>query len=286
MFPPFTIIEQIILAATFLVGVFLVLRLKRETPGRFSIQIFGYACIFSTLFYLTRLLPAERGRLLLSCFLYFIILILPSAVLLFSLEYLQGRKRPSIYGIVVIVLPPILILFLLIISSVNGDFPGLGGSTGGETLDQMRLLDWFALVYSLGILAAALLVITYTFDFKLTHSQNRPVLVVFIAGILSVLVGIVAAITLVKVPEPAKILLSCLLVGVAFIYIQVANQRNVLGRFYGNNVWDHLDEGIIILDEGNQIVAINSAAEQITGETSQGSYGKHIEEIFPEKGSE
>lgn len=63
---------------------------------------------------------------------------------------------------------------------------------------------------------------------------------------------------------------------------RVSQHRNALGRFYGSNVWDNLDEGIIILNEADLIVAINTAAGQIIGETMQESSGKHIKDIFPD----
>jgi PAS domain S-box-containing protein len=280
MLLPFTLIEIIIITLILAIGVVLISIRKKGEIGYSSILAFGVCLIVSALFYSALLGGLMEPTLLLEALLYLIVLGLPVSVLVFSLEYLEGRKWLSVAIVGIIALVPVLIQSFLISRATQGFLFINEPTKNFEIISQLDAMGWLNHVYSTGILIAALIVLAYSIDFRLPIRQNRAVITIFIAGILSVFISMINFSNLVPVTEPMVLLSSFSIVGIAFIYYRVVFDIKKISRVYKNKVLDHLEDGIIVLNGSDYVIGMNLAAEQIVGVTAQEAYGRHIDRFF------
>jgi PAS domain S-box-containing protein len=278
----FTLIELIIIALVIAIGIILVSIPPKGETGHRSIIMFGYCLISSAVLYLAIIRDLVKPSFLLISLLYLILLELPTSVLFFSLEHLDSKKHSPTHGLALITLLPILLQFIFISRATRGFLFIDEPSKNFEIISATDLFGWLSLVYFVGILTAALVVIAYSIDFQLILRQNRAILIIWIAGVVSVLISMTNWSNLVPIAEPVLILLSFSIIGIAFTYYRAVFNVDRISQVYDNAILNDLRDGIIVLNRSDYVIEMNSAAEQITGLRKQEAYKKHIESIFPD----
>ena len=94
--------ELLIVALVLIAGIVLVALPGKKGAGHLSILMFGCTTILSALVYLSRLMPAISDSSVSTTLLFLVIQILPVTVLMFSLEYLYGRRQLSLHAMATI----------------------------------------------------------------------------------------------------------------------------------------------------------------------------------------
>jgi PAS domain S-box-containing protein len=280
MLLPFTLSEIIVITLILGIGVVLISIREKGEIGYSAILAFGFFLIFSVLFYTAMLHGLIKVAGLPLCLLCFFFLGLPASVLAFSLDALVGKKWLSILAIALIAILPVLMQSFFINRAAQGLFLINGPFDSFEIIYQQGGMGWLSLFYSTGIIVAALIVLARSIDFRLPVHQNRSLIAVFIAGLISVLLDLLGFRGFAPVAKPLLDFLGFAMIGVAFIYYRLTFDVKKGDQVRGDEVLDHLEDGIIVLNGSDYITKMNPAAEQIVGITAQEANGRQIDHIF------
>ncbi len=204
---------------------------------------------------------------------------LPGLVFTYILGYVIQNQRLSYRLFIVMALVPVLLLVSVIIRTIPGaafSSINLQNSAGISPLDSWGLS---VMVYSIGLLVASIVLTISTSGNTLKPLSAGPLIALDGALFIGVLLDVVGLATLLPaVINSTLMLLGFILLGVALIYTnRKILETNLLTR---DELFDSINDGIIILNDQDKILDLNLAAELLIGIPSQKVYGHPVETIL------
>ena len=277
------IFRTAIITIALLVGIALiVLRTRGES---LSASIFFFALSLT----LAACLYAAPGLMIISTPLvvsilnattYFIITLLPIFVLAFSLEYKSHRRwlSPEIFALLAAF--PVLTLLLSFLRGVPVALYAETARTGTLYIPALNAWGWINFIYATGILAAVLVLFILPYNTLPLAPLKSRVIWTFSGAIgLAVLINLLGFSGLVPAPQPDLLLAGFALIGTAFIIYTVGYQPLEIGLIARDEVLLGLGDGVIVLNGRDNIIDMNTAAEQIIGRSISEAYGKPIDQV-------
>lgn len=204
---------------------------------------------------------------------------LPAFALTYILGYIIQSQRLSYRIFIVLALVPALLLLFVVMRLIPGvPFYTINSqnSAGISPLDVWGLL---LIVYSLGLLVASI-ILTISASGNSLKPLKIGSLVALDGAIFAsiVLDGVSFTNFLPMVTDYDLMLVGFILVGVALLF---SNRKilepNLLTR---DELFDSINDGIIIINNQDKILDLNPAAEQLLGTPTQKVYGNPVETIL------
>ena len=219
--------------------------------------------------------PIVTGFMVLS---YLIFGFFPAFVFTYILGHtIQSQRIPNLIFPVLLSVPVILLL-IIAIQPVGGIL--LSGTdplrTNGTRWD---LWGWLILVYSFGVQAASIIL-----SISQAGNTQKPLMAFHLivldgAIITNMVLGFLSFTNF--FPWATKfdlMLIGYVLIGAALHYTNLKiPQTNLVTR---EELFDGINDGIIVLNNKDTILELNSAAEQLIGIPSQRAYGNPVESIL------
>ena len=210
--------------------------------------------------------------------LYLIFGFFPAFVFTYILGHtIQSQRIPNLIFPVLLSVPVILLL-IIAIQPVGGIL--LSGTdplrTNGTRWD---LWGWLILVYSFGVQAASIIL-----SISQAGNTQKPLMAFHLivldgAIITNMVLGFLSFTNFIPwVTKFDLMLIGYALIGAALHYTNLKiPQTNLVTR---EELFDGINDGIIVLNNKDTILELNSAAEQLIGIPSQRAYGNPVESIL------
>jgi PAS domain S-box-containing protein len=204
---------------------------------------------------------------------------LPAFVFTYILGYIIQSQHLSYRIFIVLALVPALLFALVAIKLVPGVlFSTLisQNSAGKSPLDVWGLL---LMIYSIGLLVASIILTVSTSSNSLKPLRVGPLIALDSAIFVSIVLdGISFSSLLPMVTAYDLMLIGFSLVGVALLFNNYKIlETNLLTR---DELFDSINDGIIILNNQDKILDLNPAAEQLIGIPTHKVYGNSVETIL------
>ncbi len=204
---------------------------------------------------------------------------LPAFVFTYILGYIIQDQRLSYRIFIVLALVPALLFALVAIKLIPGGlFSALisPNSAGMSPVDVWGLL---LMIYSIGLLVASIVLTISTSSNSLKPLRVWPLAALDGAIFISIVLdGISFTSLLPMVTAYDLMLVGFSLVGVALLFNNYKIlETNLLTR---DELFDSINDGIIILNNQDKILDLNPAAEQLIGTSTHKVYGNPVETIL------
>ena len=277
---PAAIIESVISLFALIVGVLLI-TFRRQRGIGYASTIAYSICLCLGAISLSALTTVQNPQLIFAIKIILNLLVgyLPAFAFTYILGYIIPSQRLSYRIFIVLAVVPALLLGLVLAKL----FPvnllsslGLTNIADGTPLNEWGLL---MMLYSVGILVASIILTISTSSNSLKPLRVGP-LVVLDGAIFSgiILDGISFTNVLPMVTEYDLMLLGFILIGVALVFSNYKFlQTNLITR---DELFDSINDGIIILNDQDKIVDLNPAAEELIGTPTHRVYGNSVETIL------
>ncbi|MCU0485789.1 MAG: PAS domain S-box protein [Anaerolineales bacterium] len=284
----FLYVTPLFLGAVFGIWLVILIAQNRPVPGArtLAFMIWG-AVIWSVGYALEILAPTLEAKLLWAKLQYFGIVVLPVAWYIFAVQYLAqpGRSLHSLkYRVLLLVIP----MITLALVWTNELHRLVWSHTRLQTVGPLLLLEvehglWFLVFtlfnYCLFILGTARLV------FSLHRSTRRArwqIVLVLIASLLPFLGNVIylTHFNLVQYLDwtPFSFIVSVALIAFSLFRLQFANILPIAQK----TVFAGLSESLLILDNQNELLYLNRAAEDLIGQPAESIYERPLDELLPE----
>ena len=210
---------------------------------------------------------------------YLLIGYLPALVFTYILGYIFQNQRLSYRIFIVLAFVPVIIFVFEITQLIPGflvSFLNSQNSSRNSTLDVWGLL---IMVYSVGLLVASI-VLTISTSINSLKPLRVGSLIALDGAILAtvILVGISFTNRFSNPSGFGLMLVGFILIGVVLLYTNCKIlEANLLTR---DELFDSINDGIIILNNQDKILDLNPAAEQLIGIPSHKVYGNPVETIL------
>ena len=203
----------------------------------------------------------------------------PAFVFIYILGYIIQSQRLSYRILLVLVFIPAFLLVLFTVQSVPGFlFSGLE-SQNIIVMSSLDLWGWLMLVYSIGILVASIILTITTSSNVLKPLKAGPQIALNSAILASIVLDSVSFTKLGPLTiDHYLILVGLILIGGALLYSNLRiPQTNLITR---DELFDSINDGIIILNNEDVILDLNHAAELLIGIPTHLAYGNSVEQIL------
>jgi PAS domain-containing protein len=208
--------------------------------------------------------------------------VIPSAWLVFTLQFSGRTKWLTRRNLAVLSAMPIVILALVFTNEAHGLMWGYALAKVGDpflSVDKgyaVGFWGFFVYAYTLVLLGAALLMRTVRRSHLLLRRQ--PITLLYVA--LFAAVGIVSSrLSLTFFPnlrlEPLAFVLIGVIVAWGFFHLRLTGLR--LAR---DAIIEGMGDGVIVLDTHNRVVDLNPAAQQIVGLDATAAAGRSVARIL------
>jgi PAS domain S-box-containing protein len=204
---------------------------------------------------------------------------LPAFAFTYILGYIIQNQRLSYRIFIVLALVPALLMALVIAQVIPGTlFPSLNfqKAAGIAPLDVWELL---LMVYSIGLLVASIILTISPPGNSLKPLRTGPLIALDSAIFASIVLdGVSFTNFLPMVTNYDLMLVGFILVGVALLFTnRKILETNLLTR---DELFDSINDGIIILNNQDKILDLNPAAEELIGIPTHKVYGNSVETIL------
>jgi PAS domain S-box-containing protein len=210
---------------------------------------------------------------------YFIIGYLPAFVFTYVLGYIIQSQRLSYRILFILAFIPVFLLVVLVAQSVpNFLFSGME-SQNLTFFSPVEPWGWAMLVYSIGILVASIILTVSTSSNNLKPLRVGPLVAINSAILASIVLDGVSFTNLFPIiTKYDLILVGFTLIGVALLFTNLKiPQTNLITR---DELFNSINDGIIILSNEDKILDLNPAAEQLIGIPVHRVFGNSIETIL------
>jgi PAS domain S-box-containing protein len=277
-------IKFAITIAALVVGITLILLRNNGISGSPSIYAYAACLVMSTCLYIIY----ERGFIHIPTFLsvirgasYFLVTLLPAIVFTFALEYKSHRRWISPLIIALLGFFPLLIQLFLHLNSGPIALYAETAVTGTIYIDTLSTWGWLNFIYCIGILSVGLVLLIIPYNIiHVAPYKNRPMWYFTGSIIIAILVNLIGFSSLVPVPNFYLMLGGFSLIGISFIYYKVKFHPLEISLISRDEILLGLDDGVIVLNGREDIIDMNSTAEQIIGTSIRKAYGRPIEQII------
>jgi PAS domain S-box-containing protein len=209
----------------------------------------------------------------------FIIGYLPAFVFTYILGYIIQSQRLSYRILFVLAFIPAFLLVVFVVQSIPGFlFSGME-SQNFMVISPIDVWGWLMLVYSIGILVASLILTISISGNNLKPLKIGPLIAINCAIIAGIVLDSVSFTNLVPmITEYDLILVGFILIGVALLFTNInIPQTNLITR---DELFDSINDGIIVINNEDKILDLNPAAEQLIGIPTHQAYGNSVEKIL------
>ena len=273
-------VEAIISLSALIVGVLLI-TLRRQRGIGYASTI-AYAICLSlgaiSLFAISQVSNLQV-TIALKIITNFIIGYLPAFVFTYVLGYIIQSQRLSYRILFVLAFIPAFLLVVFVAQSLPGFlFSGME-SRNFKIISPLDVWGWLMLVYSIGILVASIILTISTSSNNLRPLKAGPLIAINSAIIASIVLDSISFTNLLPmITEYDLMLVGFILIGAALLFTNLKiPQTNLITR---DEIFNSINDGIIILNNEDKILDLNPAAEQLIGIPTHRAYGNSVETIL------
>ncbi len=204
---------------------------------------------------------------------------LPAFVLIYILGHIIQNQRLSYRILFVLAFIPAFLLVVFVAQSVPGFLFSSMESHTFTVISPLDVWGWLMTVYSIGILIASIILTISTSSKNRKPLKVGPLIALDSAIFVSIVLDSVSFINRVSVvAEYDLMLVGFILIGVALLFTNLKTpQTNLITR---DELFDSINDGIIILNNKDIILDLNPAAEQLIGIPTHRVYGNSVETIL------
>ena len=204
---------------------------------------------------------------------------LPAFVFTYILGYIIQSQRLSYRIFIVLALVPALLFALVAIKLVPGVLFSTLISQNPAGISPLDVWGLLLMIYSIGLLVASIILTISTSSNSLKPLRVGPLIALDGAIFVSIILdGISFSSLLPMVTAYDLMLIGFSLVGVALLFNNYKIlETNLLTR---DELFDSINDGIIILNNQDKILDLNPAAEQLIGIPTHKVYGNSVETIL------
>jgi PAS domain S-box-containing protein len=274
------VVETIIYLSALIVGVFLITLHRQRGIGYTSTIAYAICLSLGAIsFFVITQVSNLQITIGLKIFTSLLIGYLPAFVFTYIQGYIIQSQRLSYRIFLVLAIIPAFLLLVFVSQSVPGF---LFSGVESQNFTVISLLDvwgWLVLVYSIGILVASIILTISTSSNNLKPLKVGPLIVMDSAILASIVLDSLSFTKLVPIVTKYDLMLvGFILIGVALLFTNLKiPQTNLITR---DELFDSINDGIIILNNKDKILDLNPAAEQLIGIPTNRVYGNSVETIL------
>jgi PAS domain S-box-containing protein len=273
--------QALTMIATLLVGAALI-AVSSRAPARFPILLaYGIGLILAAALFALAISSTGHEALVLSSLAFCVVILLPLLIYLFALELAApGRSRTfTILGLAAVLTAIIVILFWN--QAQPGAFLSQPVQAGSASNTVQGVWASLYLVYACGIqLGAGILLLTYAASNRVAL-KLQPLAWIWGAILLAILIEAVGLGRLILLPNLETILLASAVMGLALLLFSRSRfQQMDVHHLSRDMVFEGWADGVMILNEQNQIIDLNPAAAHVLGVSIQDAYGKDVDQFL------
>jgi PAS domain S-box-containing protein len=204
---------------------------------------------------------------------------LPAFAFTYILGYVIQSQRLSYRIFIFLAFVPALLLVLIIARLIPSTLIPSLESLSGSTHSPMDEWGFLIQVYAIGILVASLLLTITSSNNSLKPLRVGPLVALDVAILAGILID-AASVSgfLPTIYDYHLTLVGYTLVGLAILFSNYKIlQTNLITR---DELFDSINDGIIILNDQDKILDLNSAAEELIGIPTNRVYGNSVESIL------
>jgi PAS domain S-box-containing protein len=273
-------VAAIISLSALLVGIFLItLRHKKGIGYASTIAYAVCLCLAAMLFFTISQVNNPPVIIVLKIISNFIIGYLPAFVFTYILGYVILSQRLSYRILFVLAFIPVFLLMVFIAQSVPSFLFSGVESQDFLVISPMDVWGWLMLVYSIGILVASIILTISTSSNNLKPLKIGPLIALNGAIFMSIILDSVSFTNLLPmITRYDLMLIGFILIGGAILYTNLKiPQTTMITR---DELFNSINDGIIILNNEDKILDLNPAAEQLIGISSNRAFGNPVEDIL------
>jgi PAS domain S-box-containing protein len=273
-------VKAIISLCAFIIGVLLIVFRRQKGVGYSS--TIAYAICLSLGAISCFAIPLVRNLqaiIVLKIIIAFITGYLPAFVFTYILGYTSQSRRLSYRILPVMAFVPAFLLVMFFVQSVPSFLFSGVESQNFMVISPVDVWGWLILVYSIGILVASVILTFPTSRNNLKPLKVRPLIILNGAILASIGLESVSFTNLLPmITEYDLILAGFALIGGALLFTNlVTHQMNLITR---DELFESINDGIIILNNKDKILDLNPAAEQLIGIPTHQAYGNPVEDVL------
>jgi PAS domain S-box-containing protein len=277
---PAIAIAVVISLCALIVGVLLIL-LRRQRGIGYASTIAYSICLCLGAISMVAVSPVHNLQAIIAVKIisYLLSGYLPAFAFTYILGYIIQSQRLSYRIFIVLALVPVLLLGLVFAQLIPGSLISTLGSQSIGTISPLDLWGRMIMVYSIGILVASIILTISTSSNSLKPLRVGPLIALDTAIFTSIILDVVGVSNLVPmINEYQLTLIGFTLIGVALLFTNFKIlQTNLITR---DELFDSINDGIIILNNQDKILDLNPAAEQLIGIPTNRVYGNSVETIL------
>lgn len=283
------VLSLIIIFAALGVGILLCILRKKEAGGSASIFAFSICLLLAAILYLSSeqtILHNLTILTILNTFSYIAAFFLAVIVFIFGLEFRSHRSWISFPILALLSFFPI--LTLLFIHTGISSFALSTETTKTSTIyiSAQGAWGWLNLVYSIGILTASLVLLIIPYNtLEVAPYKAPPMRLLTSSIILAILINVIGFSGLLPIPDLELVLVGYSLIGISFIIYVIQYRSEEISLISRDEIFLGLGDGVIVLNGRENIIDMNSAAEQIIGISIRDAYDKPINQIISNWGN-
>ncbi len=277
---PAIAVEAIISLGALIVGVLLISLRRKRGIGYASTMAYAI-CLSLGAISLLAITQVHNLQVIIALKIITNLLIgyLPAFVFTYILGYIIQSHRLSYRIIIVLAFSPAFLLVVFGAQSIPGVlFSGMEPQNF-TVISPLDVWGWLMMVYSIGILVASIILTISTSGNSLRPLKVEPLIAMDGAIFVCIVLDSVSFTNLVPfVTEYDLMLVGFIIIGVALLFTNLKiPQTNLITR---DELFDSINDGIIILNNEDKIVDLNPAAEQLIGIPTHRAFGNSIETIL------
>jgi PAS domain S-box-containing protein len=273
-------LETIIYLSALMVGILLLIIRQHKGIGYASTIAYAISLILGaiSIFAITQVSDPSI-TIALKIIANFIIGCLPAFVFTYILGYLIQSQRLSYRILFVLALIPVVLLFVFITRLIPGLlFSGIE-SLNPKVVFPLDEWGWLMMVYSTGILVASIILTFSASINNLKPLKGKPLVAINCALGASIILDSVSINNLFPAYSAYDLMLAgFIFIGMALLYINLKIPQTYL--ITRDELFNSINDGIIILDNEDKILDFNPAAEQLIGVPTRRAYGNSVETIL------
>lgn len=273
-------IETSITLAAILIGILLI-SLRRQKGIGYSSTIAYAVCL--SIIAISRFAVSQVSDLqvisVLKIIINFVIGYLPAFVFIYILGYTTQSQRLSYRIFLVLAFIPAFLLVVFAAQSAPGILFLDSVSQNFTIISQLDVWGWLMLVYSISMLAASIIVTISTSGNNLKPLRVKPLVALNGAILASIVLDSLSFTNLAPmITEYDLMLVGFTLIGGAFLYADF--KIHPINLTTWKELFDNINDGIIVLNNKDEILDLNPAAEQLIGIPTHRACGISVEEIL------
>lgn len=277
------LVKTAVIITTLIVGFVLLLLRNKAVSGSSSILAYAACLVMATFFYVLSQQSFIHNQTyldILKALSYCLIFLLPVIVFTFGLEYKSHRHWLSLPILALLGFFPLLTQLFLHLGYGSIALYAETPNTGIIYISSLSAWGWLNLVLSIGILSAGLVILIIPYNIlNVKPYKNRPMRFFTGSIILAIVINLFGFSSLMPIPNLDLLLIGFSLIGMSFIYYIVIYRPEEISLISRDEILLGLGDGVIVLNGRENIIDMNSAAEQIIGTSIREAYDKPVNQI-------